>query len=178
MAFIRSSTKIEGVAVAELVSFADERGGFRETFRAEWFPQVAWGQVQANRSDSQAHVVRGLHFHRRQADYWLVTAGRIKVGLCDLRRKSASFRAVEVMELSADVERGLFIPVGVAHGFYTLTDVTVTYLVNNYYDASDEYGVAWDDPELAVPWDVQAPIVSRRDVDNPLFRSLPNAICP
>ena len=62
MAFIRSSTKIEGVAVAELVSFADERGGFRETFRAEWFPQVAWGQVQANRSDSQAHVIRGLHF--------------------------------------------------------------------------------------------------------------------
>ena len=178
MALIRSSTKIEGVAVAELVSFTDERGGFRETFRAEWFPQVAWGQVQANRSDSQAHVVRGLHFHRRQADYWLVTAGRIKVGLCDLRRKSASFRAVEVMELSAEVERGLFIPAGVAHGFYTLTDVTVTYLVNNYYDASDEHGVAWDDPELAVPWDVQAPTVSRRDVDNPLFRNLPAANCP
>ena len=62
MAVIRPSTKSEGVAVAELVSFSDERGAFRETFRAEWFPQVSRSQLQANRSDSQAHVMRGLHF--------------------------------------------------------------------------------------------------------------------
>ena len=178
MAVIRNSLTIDGVAVAELVAFADARGEFRETFRAEWFPQAGWGQVQSNRSDSQAHVMRGLHFHRNQTDYWLVTAGSIKVGLCDLRRNSRTFRAVEVMVLSAADERGLFIPVGMAHGFYTLTDATVTYLVNNYYDASDEYGVAWDDPELGVPWGVKNPIVSERDVHNPLFRNLPATICP
>jgi dTDP-4-dehydrorhamnose 3,5-epimerase len=75
--------------------------------------------------------------------------------------------------LSADQPTGLFIPTGVAHGFAALTDVTLTYLVNNYYDGTDEHGVAWNDPDLNVPWGVDQPLISGRDVANPVFRSLP-----
>jgi dTDP-4-dehydrorhamnose 3,5-epimerase len=55
----------------------------------------------------------------------------------------------------------------VAHGFYAVTDVTLTYLVDNYYDGADEFGVAWDDPTLAVPWGTVDPILSGRDRNNP-----------
>ena len=64
---------------------------------------------------------------------------------------------------------GVFIPTGVAHGFYALTDATLTYLVDNYYDGADELGVAWNDPTLAVPWQVDTPLLSARDETNPAY---------
>ena len=76
--------------------------------------------------------------------------GRIRVGLVDLRRDSPTYGQSEVVELDADEPRGVFIPCGVAHGFYALTDATLTYIVDNYYDNSDELGVAWDDPDLSL----------------------------
>jgi dTDP-4-dehydrorhamnose 3,5-epimerase len=72
---------------------------------------------------------------------------------------------------------GIFIPVGVAHGFITLTDATLTYIVDNYYDGADEYGVAWNDPDLALPWGVESPVVSSRDAANPQLRDIrPNKL--
>ena len=56
-----------------------------ETFRVEWFPQVNWDRMQSNRSDSKAGVLRGLHYHFKQIDYWYATRGNIRVGLVDLR---------------------------------------------------------------------------------------------
>jgi dTDP-4-dehydrorhamnose 3,5-epimerase len=62
----------------------------------------------------------------------------------------------------------------VAHGFYALTNCTLFYTVNNYYDGSDEYGVAWDDPQLAVPWGVSgAPLLSPRDAANSPLAAIP-----
>ena len=61
---------------------------------------------------------------------------------------------------------------GVAHGFVTLTDAILIYIVDNYYNGSDEYGVAWNDPEIAVPWGVESPIVSPRDAKNPLLKDI------
>ena len=67
---------------------------------------------------------------------------------------------------------GVFIPCGVAHGFVALTPATLTYLVDNYYDGGDELGVAWNDPDLAVPWGVSEPILSGRDQQNPLWKEI------
>jgi len=67
---------------------------------------------------------------------------------------------------------GIFIPCGVAHGFYAVTDVTLTYMVDNYYDGGDELGVAWNDPTLKVPWGVTDPILSGRDQKNPLLDAI------
>ena len=110
--------------------------------------------MQSNRSDSKAGVLRGLHYHFHQVDYWYAVQGRIRVGLADLRASSPTYRASLTVEIGDGNQQGIFIPTGVAHGFYALTDTTLTYIVNNYYDGADEHGVAWNDPELAVPWQI------------------------
>ena len=67
----------------------------------------------------------------------------------------------------------MFIPPGVAHGFASLTDMTITYLVDQYYNPEDELGVKYDDPALGVDWQVAEPIVSKRDQTNPLRADIP-----
>ncbi len=146
-----------------LKRIADERGAFCETFRQEWFPWIDWSRTQHNRSDSKAGVLRGLHYHLRQVDYWLPVSGRLRVGLADLRAESPTFKNGATLDIDADDGMGLFIPTGVAHGFCAITDVTLIYVVNNYYDGSDERGIQWDDAEFAVPWGITAPVLSARD---------------
>jgi dTDP-4-dehydrorhamnose 3,5-epimerase len=172
MTEIISSAQIDGVKFVRVRAFGDERGRFMETFRKEWFPERNWQIVQANRSDSVAGVLRGLHYHFHQVDYWFVVRGTIRVGLADLRRGSPTENASQVVEIGDDNLMGVFIPPGVAHGFYALTDATLTYLVDNYYDGDDELGVAWDDPTLSVPWGVDAPILSSRDRNNPRLEEI------
>ncbi|WP_298982064.1 dTDP-4-dehydrorhamnose 3,5-epimerase family protein [Caldilinea sp.] len=173
MAEIIESSRIAGIKIVRLKVFRDERGRFLETFRKEWFPERTWSIVQTNRSDSRAGVLRGLHYHFHQVDYWYVAQGRIRVGLADLRKDSPTFGASETVEMGEQNEYGLYIPSGVAHGFYALTDATLIYLVDNYYDGGDEFGVAWDDPDLAVPWNVRTPILSARDRANPRLQEIP-----
>lgn len=173
MPVIKESQNIPGVLLVSLQPVFDERGRFLETFRREWFPQRSWDCVQSNRSDSSAGVLRGLHFHRHQVDYWYVAAGSIRAGLADLRRTSKSFRNAITIDMSEDDHLGLFIPSGVAHGFAALQDATLVYIVDNYYDGADEYGVAWNDPELDLDWGVPAPILSERDRSNPLLSEIP-----
>jgi len=68
-----------------------------------------------------------------------------------------------VLGLGDDNEQGVYVPPGVGHGFAALTDLTLTYLVDGYYDPDDELGVAWDDPALGIDWGVAQPILSNRD---------------
>ncbi len=173
MTEIMPSDQIAGVKFTQVRAFGDDRGRFMETFRKEWFPERSWEIVQANRSDSQAGVLRGLHYHFHQVDYWFVVKGTVRVGMADLRQGSPTFGASQVIEIGDNNLMGVFIPVGVAHGFYTVTDATLTYLVDNYYDGDDELGVAWDDPTLAVAWQVQRPILSGRDQKNPRLSDIP-----
>lgn len=170
---INESNLIRGVFLASLKSLADERGRFIETFRKEWFPQRTWDIIQGNASYSQAGVLRGLHFHLRQVDYWFCPAGTIRVGLCDLRRGSPTYRAIQTLEIGDQNLVGVYIPVGVAHGFVALTDAILTYLVDNYYDGTDEHGVAWNDPDINLPWGVNNPRLSPRDTQNPFLRGIP-----
>lgn len=169
----RASERISGLYTVPIRAFADERGRFMETFRVEWFPQVSWERIQNNRSDSKAGVLRGLHFHHFQVDYWYVPSGIVRVGLADLRPSSPTYRATEVLEIGGENNVGVFIPTGVAHGFYALTDATLMYIVNQYYDGTDEHGVAWNDPDLGVAWGVESAILSGRDQQNPLLRDIP-----
>ncbi len=173
MSQIQESTLIKDVQIVTLKPYGDERGRFMETFRKEWFPQRSWEIMQTNRSDSKAGVLRGLHYHFHQVDYWYVVAGKIRAGLADLRPNSPTYRAVQTVEMGEENQVGLFIPVGVAHGFVALTQVTLTYLVDNYYNGADELGVAWNDPTLAVPWGVTQPFLSGRDASNLLLKDIP-----
>ncbi|MGA8296329.1 MAG: dTDP-4-dehydrorhamnose 3,5-epimerase [Acidimicrobiales bacterium] len=155
---------------------SDARGRFVETFRRSWFP-LGREMVQANRSEKSAGSVVGLHYHLHQADYWYVTRGGAQVVLHDLRRGSSTDGATEMTVLEDD-DHGIFIPPGVAHGFAALTDLTLIYLVDNYYNANDELGVAWDDPDVGADWGVSEPVLSDRDRKNPRRSEIPEALLP
>ncbi|MBE0689333.1 MAG: dTDP-4-dehydrorhamnose 3,5-epimerase family protein [Anaerolineae bacterium] len=177
--FIRESAEIADVHIVSIRTFSDERGRFMETFRREWFPEVDWSHLQGNRSESKAGVLRGLHFHRKQVDYWYVMNGRIRVGMVDMRRSSRTYMSSSVLEIGEENNVGVFIPIGVAHGFYALTDTTLTYLVNQYYDGGDELGVAWNDPDLGLDWGFeQPPLLSPRDERNPRLRDIAAHLLP
>ena len=170
---------IQGVQTVQLQPFGDDRGRFMETFRKEWFPQANWDRLQSNRSDSAAGVLRGLHYHFKQVDYWLAMRGRIRVGLVDLRRSSPTYLAAASLDMGEEALLGLFIPEGVAHGFAALTDCTLMYIVNNYYDGgADEYGIAWNDPQADIDWGIATPALSQRDQNNPLIADIPPAAQP
>jgi dTDP-4-dehydrorhamnose 3,5-epimerase len=175
---IEHSTVIDGVQFVKLTVFDDERGQFRETFRQEWFPQRRWDKLQSNMSQSKAGVLRGLHYHFEQVDYWVVSAGKIRAALYDLRPGSPTYRRAQTIEMGREQQIGLFIPVGVAHGFVSLTDATLIYFVDNYYTGLDEFGVAWNDPTLGIAWGIEAPLVSPRDAANPFLRDIPAARLP
>lgn len=120
--------------------------------------------LQSNLSVSHAGVVRGIHFHRTQADYWVVLEGRAFIALLDLRSGSPTESAVQTLTIDvAERPRGIYIPPGIAHGFLAITDVWLQYMVDAYYTGDDEHGFAWDDPDAGVPWPVERPMLSERD---------------
>lgn len=173
MPILTESDRIPGLFSVCLQPYSDDRGRFVELFRKEWFPQRNWDNIQSNRSESDAGVLRGLHYHFNQVDYWYVVSGLVRVGLVDLRRSSPTFRQTMTIDLNAADNQGLFIPIGVAHGFLALSDVTLVYIVDNYYDGADEYGLAWNDPDVVVDWQTtQEPVLSGRDKANPRFREI------
>lgn len=178
MPAISESSAIPGVHIVQLRPFSDSRGRFVEIFRKEWFPQRSWEILQSNRSESAAGVLRGLHYHHRQVDYWHVISGSIRAALVDLRRSSPAFGVSQMIDMSQEDMLGLFIPVGVAHGFVSLKGATLLYIVDNYYDGADEFGVAWNDPDLGLEWPIDAPNLSTRDASNPRLRDIPRNSLP
>jgi dTDP-4-dehydrorhamnose 3,5-epimerase len=185
---------IPGVRLGRIARHADNRGSFRELWRESAFPAMTTEEtgpppaasprfVQANLSTSAVGVLRGLHYHRRQLDYWVVASGRAFIALVDVRPVASgdAVRApVETRELGAD--DWVVIPSGVAHGFLALEPLELLYLVTNEFDNSDELGFAWDDPAVAVPWPrIDAtpdgrPILSERDRSNPSLAELVAAL--
>ncbi len=183
----RQPSALPGVRYGAVARHGDERGSFRELWRAsldrpltvELTGLDGAGFVQANLSTSAVGVLRGLHYHRRQLDRWVVATGRAFVALVDVRPVVAGRgpAVVETRELAADdwVE----IPTGVAHGFLALDPLELVYVVTNEFDGSDELGFAWDDPAVAVPWPRPIPgtpdgrpILSGRDQSNPSLAAL------
>ncbi len=184
------SADIPGVAWGRATRHADARGGLAEIGRASaidlspartGLPDARI--AQANLSVSVAGVLRGLHLHRRQLDRWYVAAGRAFVALVDVRPLLVEPAALPgVMTREVAMDDWVEIPAGVAHGFLALEPLALVYLVTNEYDGTDELGLAWDDPDVAVPWpSVLAapdgrPILSDRDRASPSLRDLVAAL--
>ena len=171
MATVTESKIIKDVQIVEPQMHGDERGYFIETYRREWFP-LGREMLQGNRGNRQKGCIVGLHYHLHQADYWYVPIGTARVVLHDLRTGSPTDGATQVIDLGARQDgthdhRGIFIPPGVAHGFASLTDMAITYLVDGYYNQTDENGLAWNDPTVKADWGIADPILSKRDQENP-----------
>jgi dTDP-4-dehydrorhamnose 3,5-epimerase len=162
---------IAGVRRLSLEANPDPRGALTELCRHTWLEPhevpVQWNLVR-----SGAGVLRGLHWHNVRFDYLVPVEGRIVVGLVDLRVGSPDERRATAVELRTERE-ALVIPPGVLHGFFSPEPTLALYAITEFWDASDEFGVRWDDEDLAVPWpdELDEPTLSDRDAALPSLRA-------
>ena len=165
-------TKLEGVVLVAPDVHGDERGFFVETFsRDAWAGLgVAVEFVQQNHSRSRRGTLRGIHFQTEPGQAKLIRCARGEIldVAVDLRRGSPTYGQWEAHVLDDVSHHQLFVPIGFAHGFAVLSEVAdVCYQVSSLFDAGTEKGIAWDDPEIGVDWQVAEPLLSERDKTAP-----------
>lgn len=165
-------TGLPGVVIIEPKVFGDERGFFYESFNARAFAEATGVHaqfVQDNHSRSQKGVLRGLHYQleNTQGKLVRVTVGEVLDVAVDIRRSSPNFGKWVAVRLSADNHRQLWVPEGFAHGFVVLSEVAeFLYKTTDYYTPSAERSIRWDDPTLAIDWQLQqTPKLSAKDQD-------------
>jgi len=171
-------TALPGVLVIEPVVHGDSRGFFLETWKDNQYRDFGIREtfVQDNHSRSGKNVLRGVHLQRKNPQGKLVRVARGAVYdvAADINPRSPTFRRWVGVELNDTNLWQLYVPPGYAHGFCVLSDmVDFLYKVTAYYDRADEIGVRWDDPDLAIAWPIQTPLLSERDKMLPLLRDLP-----
>lgn len=156
-------TGLPGVLIIEPKVFDDERGFFYESFNAKAFAEATGLDtqfVQDNHSRSQQGVLRGLHYQLQNTQGKLVrvTHGEVLDMAVDIRRSSPHFGQWVAVRLSAQNHRQLWVPEGFAHGFVVLSDFAeFLYKTTDYYTPSAERCIRWDDPTLAIDWELSAP---------------------
>lgn len=167
-------TKFADAYLIEPTIFADHRGFFMESYRADKLRE--WGIphtfVQDNHSLSvEPGVLRGLHYQlepKAQTKLVRVIAGAIYDVIVDIRKHSPTYGQWQGFILSAANKRQLLVPKGFAHGFCTLVPNTeVSYKVDEYYSPEHERGILWSDPALRIDWPVSTPILSEKDQRHP-----------
>ena len=158
--------EIEDVQLRKLIVHGDHRGRVFEGWRESWTPFVV---RQLTEGRAQKGVMKGLHLHYLQWDWWRVVTGRMLVGLYDARPASGTFGRSVTFEMSADEPSALAIPPGVAHGYFALEDLEMIYLLSEVYNPDDEHGVRWD--SVGIEWPFVAageePLISERDIGLP-----------
>ena len=173
-------TKLEGVVIIEPQVFFDDRGYFFESFSQQRFnEQVApITFVQDNESKSSYGVLRGLHFQKppfAQSKLVRVVKGKVLDVAVDLRKGSPTFGQYESVVLSEENKRQFFIPQGFAHGFAVLSEEAIfQYKCDNYYVPQSEESVRWNDPTIAIDWQLPEKdiILSAKDEKAPLLSQL------
>jgi dTDP-4-dehydrorhamnose 3,5-epimerase len=170
-----SPTDLKGVLLVEPDVFRDERGFFLEFFHERKFREAGIHAhfVQDNHSRSVQGTLRGLHAQgaHSQAKLVRVILGEVFDVAVDARPDSPTFGRWVGAKLSAENQKQLFIPTGFLHGFCVLSpEAEIEYKCSDFYDASDEVGVRWNDPDLAIAWPIQEPLLSAKDRSLPTFR--------
>lgn len=172
-------TNISGLLVIEPDVFHDGRGCFFESFSARKFEELTGLKVdfvQDNESHSVYGTVRGLHFQtgdHAQAKLVRVVSGRVLDVAVDLREGSPTFGRHFSIELSGENRLQMFIPKGFAHGFSVLSETAVfQYKCDSYYAPQAEGALMWNDPDLAIDWNipVEDVLVSEKDSRNKTFK--------
>lgn len=172
-------TPLEGLTLLQPKIFGDHRGRFLETFNQEQFEQVVGRSidfVQDNQSTSAKGVLRGLHFQlppHAQGKLVHVVKGAVLDVCLDIRPQSPTFGQHFKVQLNGETKEMLWIPAGFAHGFATLEDDTIfAYKCTAYYHPAAERTVLWNDPELAIPWGLQDPLISGKDQEGMSFAGI------
>lgn len=178
-----AATPLAGLTILRPRVFRYSRGWFQESYNRDTLLKAGIYTVfvQDNHSQSARGTLRGLHFQTvpGQAKLIRCTRGAIWDVAVDIRPGSPTFGAHYGAELREDDPQQIFIPVGFAHGFLVLSETAeVQYKCSNVYIAEAESGIAWDDPDLRVPWPLSGlePVLSERDRKNQSFRDFKRTV--
>lgn len=177
------TTAIPGCVRVEPTVHSDERGFFIETYSAPRYAEggIAETFVQDNHSRSSRGILRGLHAQSPTAQGKLVRCveGAVWDVAVDVRVGSPAFGQHVGVELSAENFQQLYVPPGCLHGFVVLTETAqFEYKCTALYDPKAEFSVRWDDPELAIVWPVEAPVLSEKDRSAPLLADVGDRLLP
>ena len=168
---------IDGVLLHTFAMHRDRRGSFTEIFRRQWNQNI--DPVQWNIVHSSAGTLRGVHVHIRHTDYLIVVQGRSTIGLRDLRHGSPTEGLSGMVHMSGKEITAIWIPPGIAHGFYFPEPSVHLYCMTEYWNPAEEMGCHWSDPILEFIWELNSePIVSPRDASLPSLHQLLNQLEP
>ena len=176
-------TEIPGVVIVEPAVHRDDRGFFFESYREDKYAAggITTRFVQDNHSRSVRGTLRGLHAQSPHAQGKLarVIEGEVYDVAVDARLGSPTFGRFVAVTLSADNHRQLWVPPGLLHGFVVTSEVAqFEYKVSDFWHPEAEFSVAWDDPELAIPWPVEKPTLSPKDQDAPHLADVHDRLLP
>jgi len=179
----RIETSLPGVYELRPVVHRDSRGAFLETYHHAKFKDLGIKDtfLQDNHSISSLGTLRGLHYQllHAQAKLCRVIEGEALDVAVDIRVGSPHFGNWTSVRLSAKQQNLIYVPAGFAHGFLALTEtVQFLYKCSDYYAPSDEYGLLWNDPALAIEWDVLRPVLSQKDANNPKLADVQQQFLP
>lgn len=179
----RIETSLPGVCELRPRVIEDARGFFMETYHREKFAALGISDVfvQDNHSRSSRGTLRGFHYQlaRPQAKLCRVVEGEALDVALDIRVGSPYFGRWTSVVLSSRARNQIYIPAGFAHAFLAFSDsVQFLYKCSDFYDSSDEHGILWSDPALAIPWGVGAPIVSEKDARFRPLAEVPRRLLP
>jgi dTDP-4-dehydrorhamnose 3,5-epimerase len=179
----RLETTLPGVCELRPKILRDARGFFLEAYHRQKLADLGITDsfVQDNHSHSAKGTLRGLHYQLRrpQAKLCRVVEGEALDVAVDIRLGSPHFGKWTSVLLSAKEHNQIYIPGGFAHGFLALTDpVQFLYKCSDFYDPADEYGIAWNDPDLHISWGVENPLVSEKDARYSTLAGAPREFLP
>jgi dTDP-4-dehydrorhamnose 3,5-epimerase len=170
-------TPISGLLLLKPAVYHDDRGYFFESFNKSTLARLGydWEFLQDNESMSLKNVLRGLHFQlppHAQGKLIRVVSGEILDVAVDLRRQSPTYGHWFAARLSSENKLLMWIPEGFAHGFLSLHDNTrVAYKCTRVFNQEAERSIRWNDPDLAIDWGIENPIISERDHKAPLLKN-------
>ena len=179
----RLDTALPGVWELRPKVIRDARGFFLETYHQQKFSDLGIHDVfvQDNHSRSAKGTLRGLHYQLRhpQAKLCRVVEGEVLDVAVDIRIGSPTFGKWASVSLSAEGQNQIFVPQGFAHGYVALSDsVQFLYKCSDFYDPTSEYGIIWNDPDLAISWGVANPLVSEKDAKYSTLAAMPREFLP
>lgn len=169
-----SELPIDGAHLLAAFSFEDLRGSLSKYLEKDLCSELGFAPAEVLISSNRKNAIRGLHYQHPEAQQKIVwcTKGEVLEVLLDMRRNSPTYGKWHAMRLSASRHEGAFVPAGVAHGFSSLGDSSLLYLIDGPQIVSSERGVRFDDPALGIGWQIEAKkaIVSEKDRALSLFK--------
>jgi dTDP-4-dehydrorhamnose 3,5-epimerase len=163
-----TKSKLQGAMLFEPKIFGDDRGFFMETWNYNRYKEAGLDVkfVQSNLSKSSKGVLRGLHFQEPNPQGKLVQilTGEVFDVAVDIRKGSPTFGQWHAEILTGDNHKQFYIPEGFAHGFCVLSEMAIfSYMCTNFYDAATENSLLWNDPQIAIDWPIDNPLLSDKD---------------